>query len=97
MAIPTSSRSTAIDARQMPDRKYAFAQIVLLIAVVLLHLFTALTKLLQKLVTPHSTIIITDVFCIKSAKSSTNKDSHLSMLFNTQQVKLASSMDLLIS
>jgi hypothetical protein len=44
MAIPASSQSPAIDARQILDINYAFAQTATLIAAVRLHLFTVLAE-----------------------------------------------------
>lgn len=44
MAIPASSQSPAIDARQILDMNYAFAQTAILIAATRLHLFTTLAE-----------------------------------------------------
>src|SRR5215472_1938685 len=44
MAISTSSQSPAIDARQILDMNYAFAQTAILIAAIRLHLFTTLAE-----------------------------------------------------
>jgi 2-polyprenyl-3-methyl-5-hydroxy-6-metoxy-1,4-benzoquinol methylase len=44
MTIPASSQSPVIDARQILDMNYAFAQTALLIAAVRLHLFTILAQ-----------------------------------------------------
>jgi hypothetical protein len=44
MAIPAPSQPPAIDARQILDMNYAFAQTAMLIAAVRLHLFTALAE-----------------------------------------------------
>jgi 2-polyprenyl-3-methyl-5-hydroxy-6-metoxy-1,4-benzoquinol methylase len=45
MTIPASSHPPAIDARQLLDMNYAFAQTALLIAAVRLHLFTILAEI----------------------------------------------------
>jgi 2-polyprenyl-3-methyl-5-hydroxy-6-metoxy-1,4-benzoquinol methylase len=44
MTIPAPSQSPAIDARQILDVNYAFAQTAMLIAAIRLHLFTALAE-----------------------------------------------------
>src|SRR5437764_6584372 len=44
MASYTSSQSPAIDARQILDMNYAFAQTAILVAAIRLHLFTTLAE-----------------------------------------------------
>src|SRR5215469_4491945 len=44
MAIPASSRSLALDAKNILDINYAFAQTAMLIAAVRLHVFTTLAE-----------------------------------------------------
>jgi hypothetical protein len=48
MSIPTSSQSPAVDARQVLDMNYAFAQTAVLIAAVHLHLNTTPAENLLK-------------------------------------------------